>query len=95
MAMPPHQPALEQLKPESRKLPDGRIPPSLVVDTGRTLFGAYWQRSFAQALKVTERTLYRWSNDGCPASSATLLRGIIRQRQAEMERLERELLEFE
>lgn len=76
------------------KYPDGRIPPAVVIDIGRTLYGAYWQRSFAQAMKITERTLHRWSNDGCPITYAPALETIISGRMADIERLDKTLKEY-
>lgn len=69
------------------KLVDGRIPPHLVIDLGRSLFGDYWQRSFAKAMNIPERSLLRWSNDGCPASTIPALQELLSERLADISRL--------
>jgi len=73
---------------EMDKLVDGRIPPHLIIDLGRSLFGAYWQRPFAKAMNITERSLHRWSNDGCPSSFLPALRKLLSERVADAGRLQ-------
>lgn len=61
------------------------IPPDTVAQIGRALFGQQWHLPLAKTLKVHDRTLRRWINDGCPARLAPALRRILNTRRTEIE----------
>lgn len=61
------------------------IPPDTVAQVGRALFGQQWHLPLAKTLKVPDRTLRRWINDGCPSRLAPALRRILDARKAEIE----------
>lgn len=62
------------------------IPPHILTDIGRAVFGQHWQGPLARILKVHDRTLRRWANDGCPLEMTEQLRAILEERQKEIHR---------
>jgi hypothetical protein len=60
------------------------IPPNILSDIGRAVFGQHWQVPLAKALKVHDRTLRRWANDGGPLELTDPLRVILEDRQKEI-----------
>jgi hypothetical protein len=60
------------------------IPSQILADIGRAVFGQHWQVPLAKALKVHDRTLRRWANDGGPLELTDPLRVILEERQKEI-----------
>ena len=60
------------------------IPAHILADIGRAVFGQHWQIPLAKSLKVHDRTLRRWANDGGPLELADPLRIILEERQKEI-----------
>jgi hypothetical protein len=74
--------------------PNGSIPPNALAEIGRAVFGQHWQGPLARALKVHDRTVRRWTNDGCPSDLTGQLRAILEERQKEIHRALGALAEF-
>lgn len=62
------------------------IPAHILADIGRAVFGQHWQVPLAKTLKVHDRTLRRWANDGGPLELTEQLRIILEDRQKEIHR---------
>lgn len=67
-----------------KPVPLESIPAQILADIGRAVFGQHWQVPLAKALKVHDRTLRRWANDGGPLELTDPLRLILEERQKEI-----------
>lgn len=70
-----------------RPVPIESIPPHILADIGRAVFGQHWQAPLAKTLKVHDRTLRRWANDGGPLELTETLRAVLEERQKEIHRV--------
>ncbi len=65
----------------------GIIPSATVAAIGRAAFGDHWQASLAVVLKVDERAVRRWTNDGCPIALSEKLRPLLQSRAEDIQKM--------
>lgn len=65
----------------------GNIPPQIVADFGRSVFGPHWQVPLAKALRIPEQTLRRWTNDGGPQETLPKMMRILAEHETDIARL--------